>query len=102
MIKLTHLRMAALTLVTLGAQSALAQERLDTMRMTCATSADIVRRSGAIVLHSGPNIYDRYVSSQNFCFRDEIMKPTWVPAADKAQCFVGYRCQREAWGAGPS
>ncbi len=98
MFKLTH--MAVLTLVAISAQNAIAQE-LDTTRMTCAAAADTVRRYGAIVLHSGPNIYDRYVNAQNFCLRDEIMKPSWVPSADRAQCFVGYRCQREAWGAGP-
>lgn len=100
MIKLTS--MAVLTLALVGAHHAIAQERLDTMRMTCATSAGVVRSYGAIVLHSGPDIYDRFVSAQNFCSRDEVMKPTWVPAADKAQCFVGYRCQRESWGAGPN
>jgi hypothetical protein len=96
-----RMAMLALAISNVYAQGAVAQERLDTTRMTCAAAADTVRRYGAIVLHSGPNIYDRYVIAQNFCLRDEIMKPTWVPAADRAQCFVGYRCQREAWGAGP-
>lgn len=93
--------MVVLTLVVTGAITASAQERPDTWRMTCAASADLVRRAGAIVLRSGPNIYDRYVIAQNFCARDELMKPTWVRAADNPQCFIGYVCQREAWGAGP-
>jgi len=100
MIKLA--RMAVLALAVVGAHDAIAQERPDTLRMSCAASNDIVRRAGAVVLRSGPNIYDRYVSAQSFCASDEIMKPTWVPAADKAQCFIGYVCQREAWGDGPN
>ncbi|MDB5640949.1 MAG: hypothetical protein JWN07_266 [Hyphomicrobiales bacterium] len=96
------IRMAAATLAMAASPIAYAQDRPDTMRMSCAASADIVQRAGAVVLHSGPNIYDRYVSAQNFCSREEIMRPRWVPAADNAQCFVGYVCQRETWGAGPN
>jgi hypothetical protein len=94
--------MAVLTLAAVSCAQAIAQERPDTLRMSCAASAGLVRRAGAIVLHSGPNIYDRYVIAQNFCSRDEVMKPTWVPTVDTPQCFVGYICQRESWGPGPS
>lgn len=93
--------MAAFTLALAGVGPAGAQGQLDTLRMSCAAAAETVRRAGAIVLHSGPNIYDRYVSAQNFCTREEIMKPVWAPAADTPQCFIGYVCQRESWGAGP-
>lgn len=95
-------RMAALALLGLCAGQAFAQNGPDTTRMPCAASAELVRRNGAVVLHSGPNIYDRYVSAQNFCAREELMKPAWLPAADTPQCFVGYYCQREDWGDGPS
>jgi hypothetical protein len=96
------IRMVALGLALVAARQALAQGYPDTLRMTCAASAETVRRAGAVVLHSGPDIYDRYVSAQSFCTREEIMKPQWVRAADTAQCFVGYICQRESWGAGPN
>ncbi len=95
-------RMAALMLALVSSRDVAAQNHPDTLRMTCAAAADVVRRAGAVVLQSGPNIYDRYVSAQNFCAREEIMKPQWVPAADTAQCFIGYVCQRESWGAGPN
>lgn len=95
-------RMTVLALALGATGQASAQGQLDTMRMSCAAAAEIVRRSGAVVLHSGPNIYDRYVSAQNFCAREEVMKPTWIPSADNPQCFIGYVCQRETWGAGPS
>ena len=98
----TFIGRVTLMLVLAVAPHARAQGTPDTLRMTCAVAAETVRRAGAVVLHSGPNIYDRYVSAQNFCAREEIMTPRWVPAADTAQCFVGYTCQRESWGAGPN
>ena len=84
------------------ASQAMAQANPDTLRMSCAGAAQLVRNAGSIVLNSGPNIYDRYVSAQNFCTLNEIMVPRWVPSADNPQCFIGWVCQRESWGAGPS
>lgn len=90
-----------LALALSGSGVAMAQSRPDTLRMTCLTAATLVRQSGAIVMQSGPDIYDRYVAAQNFCANDEIMQPRWLPTADARQCFIGYVCQRESWGAGP-
>lgn len=78
-----------------------AQARPDTLRMGCTEAASLVRRAGAVLMQSGPNIYDRYVVAQNFCQREEMMVPRWAPTADNPQCFVGYVCQRESWGPGP-
>src|SRR4051812_37164450 len=71
-----------------------AQGRPDTLRMTCGTAAGIVRQSGAIVLGTGPNIYDRYVATRIFGRRDEQPNPGWRATADPRQCFVGYGCER--------
>lgn len=71
-----------------------AQGRPDTLRMSCGQAAGIVRQSGAIVLGTGPNIYDRYVASRAFCQRDEQAEPRWLATADTRQCFVGYGCER--------
>ena len=73
---------------------ALAQHRALTTSMSCAAARQIVSTRGAIVLSTGETTYDRFVSSQQFCQRDEITKPAWVPTADMRQCFVGYRCER--------
>ena len=74
---------------------AYAQGRPDTLAMPCATAAGIVRSAGAVVLGTGPNIYDRYVSSRAFCQRDEQTEPRWVAARDTPECFVGYGCERK-------
>lgn len=92
-------RIAALLLAALGAASlsvdmAQAQGRPDSLGMSCASARGLVSSRGAIVLGSGPNLYDRYVASQRFCLPDEITKPSWVPTRDTRQCFIGYRCER--------
>ncbi|MDB5544972.1 MAG: hypothetical protein JWO64_2121 [Hyphomicrobiales bacterium] len=72
-----------------------AQGRPDTLAMPCATAAGIVKSAGAIVLGTGPNIYDRYVATRAFCQRDEEMVPRWTAARDNPACFVGYVCERK-------
>ena len=71
-----------------------AQGRPDSLRMSCAAARSLVSTRGAVVLGSGPDIYDRYVATQGFCQRVEITKPAWVATGDMRQCFVGYLCAR--------
>lgn len=85
---------AAICVASVWSAGALAQGRPDTLRMSCATAGELVRRSGAIVLGTGPNLYDRYVSSHAFCQRDEETVPRWLATGDVPQCFVGYGCER--------
>ncbi len=86
--------LAALAVASLSVDAAQAQGRPDSLRMSCGSARGLVSQRGAIVLGSGPNLYDRYVASQGFCLPDEITKPAWVPTADTRQCFIGYRCER--------
>lgn len=79
--------------VLLAASAAHAQNRQNTVNMSCAQAQSIVTRSGAIVLGSGGQSFDRFVSSRSYCTPSEITKPAWVPTADVAQCFIGFRCE---------
>ena len=94
MSKIPALFLAAVAVLGLPVSFAQAQGRPDSTLMSCATARGLVSTRGAIVLGSGPNIYDRFVASQGFCQRDEITKPAWVTTGDTRQCFVGYRCER--------
>ncbi len=86
---------AGMALAGLGSScAAQAQSHPFTPRMSCAAASRLVATKGALILSTGADLYDRYVASQAYCQRDEITKPTWVPAADTPQCFVGYRCER--------
>jgi hypothetical protein len=89
-------RMFAVTVVLTAFQApAFAQGRPDTLRMPCAIAAGLVRSAGAIVLGTGPNIYDRYVASRAFCQRDEQIEPRWLATSDTPQCLIGYSCERQ-------
>jgi hypothetical protein len=75
-----------------AAGSAFAQARPSTVRMSCAQARGLVASHGAIVLGTGGQTFDRYVNHRGFCLSTEITDPTWVPAGDTPQCFIGYRC----------
>ena len=81
---------ASLALMIVTATSA--QAMPSTLQMTCSQAASLVVSRGAVVLRTGPNTYDRYVSGQGFCARAEVAVPEWVPTVDATQCFIGYRC----------
>lgn len=70
----------------------LAHARPDTLAMSCREAAGLVTARGAIVLGTGPNIYDRYVREVRFCSGSEQLKPEWVKTRDNPQCFIGYTC----------
>jgi hypothetical protein len=91
---MTRILAATCALLALPA-TALAQGRPDSLGMPCAAAAGIVRNAGAVVLGTGPNIYDRYVASRAFCQRDEETIPRWIAARDTPACFVGYVCERK-------
>lgn len=91
------IRRLSIIAVTLGwTLAAQAQGRPDTLQMSCQSVAELVRRSGAVILATGPNLYDRFVASQAYCQRDELTEPRWTAAADTKQCFVGFGCRRES------
>jgi hypothetical protein len=88
------------------ADTAAAQSRPDTTRMSCAAARALVMREGAIVLGTGhslydrnaPPLFDRYVNSQAYCKRDEVTEPAFVPTTDNRQCFIGYTCRQPRYG----
>ncbi|MBS9475512.1 hypothetical protein [Ancylobacter radicis] len=75
------------------AAPAAGQSRPDSLRMSCAATAGMVRQQGQVVIGTGPNIYDRYVSNQRYCSQDETTVPVWLQTTDQNQCFIGYRCR---------
>ena len=73
--------------------AAVAQSGPTTLAMTCAQARGIVASQGAVVLHTGPTTYDRYVRDGSFCAFQETARPAWVRTADTAQCPVGGVCR---------
>lgn len=77
----------------LAAGAAIAQDGPNSLTMSCASAQQLVKERGAVVLWSGPNIFDRFVSGQNHCDTDEFIQPAWIQTRDNAQCPVGNRCK---------
>lgn len=71
---------------------ALASEMPRTLSMSCNQTVKLVAKSGAIVLRTGENTYDRYVRDLQFCDLGDSLRPEWVPTRDNPQCFIGYTC----------
>ncbi len=72
--------------------AAMAQGMAQTLNMTCSQTQALVNSSGASVLATGPNVFDRYVKDMAYCPQAMVTKPGWVKTKDVAQCFVGYTC----------
>jgi hypothetical protein len=81
----------ALLILTTAAAPALAQ-RASTPSMSCRAAATLVARNGAVVLGTGPDLYDRYVVNESFCPIGYYARPAFLPTRDNAQCYVGYYC----------
>jgi hypothetical protein len=84
----------ALTVLSSGAA---AQGRPSTTVMTCQAAHALVVSQRAIVLNTGGDTYDRYVSDQGACPRGLITRPGFVRTADNPQCMVGYLCVDESF-----
>ena len=83
--------MIAISLLLAAGGPALAQ-RASTPSMSCRAAATLVARHGAVVLGTGPDLYDRYVANETFCPIGYYAKPAFLPTRDNAQCYVGYYC----------
>ena len=84
----------ALAVAALASMSSasLGEGMIQSSRLPCHAVADIVSRRGAVLLATGGDNFDRYVSDQGKCARDEVITPAWIKTADNATCFVGYTC----------
>lgn len=81
----------ALPLV-LAADAAFAQARPNSLTMSCAGVQALIQQRGGVVIGSGPDIFDRFVSSPYYCMGGETIDYTWVRTRDAPRCPV-YRCK---------
>lgn len=71
---------------------ALAQGRPSTTAMRCAEAQALVQRSGAIVIGTGGDTFDRAVRDLGFCAVGQKTRPLFAPTRDQPACYVGDRC----------
>lgn len=89
----TFIRAAVVAVVAASVgSSAQAQEGQNLRKMPCSEAQALVKTKGAAVLHSGPNIFNRYVKDAAFCAEDMVLKPAWAKTQNVQACFVGYIC----------
>jgi len=73
--------------------TATAQEQVLTTAHNCPEIQSLVRTRGAIVLHTGQYLYDRYVRNEAYCLTFQRTKAAWIPTRDNGSCFIGYTCE---------
>ncbi|TCK28860.1 hypothetical protein EV667_2874 [Ancylobacter aquaticus] len=71
---------------------ALAQAMPNSLAMSCGQARALVQREGAVVIGTGPNLYDRFVTDAGYC-SSKRSKPAWIATRDEAQCLVGQLCR---------
>lgn len=75
-----------------------AQSVGDTLKLTCADARKQVTAKNAVVIHTGANRFDRYVSSVRFCGTDDQGHVAMVRTRDNPLCFIGYTCDESSDG----
>jgi hypothetical protein len=74
------------------ASATLAEARPNSLAMSCASTRGLVQNTGAIVIGTGPNLYDRFVMDAGYCTLTQKAEPAWIATADEPECLVGRRC----------
>jgi hypothetical protein len=88
------MRTVLLTLpFVLVANAAFAQASPNSLTMSCSAARATVQQGGAVVMYSGPDIFDRFVSNVSYCEGNEWTVPAWIPTEDNPHCLVGKRCK---------
>ena len=86
-----------LLVLTAAAGSALADPRPNTTAMTCVAAAQKIAAHGAVVMETGPALFDRFVASRAFCTSSETTEPAFVTTRDNPSCMIGYRCKEVSY-----
>lgn len=69
-----------------------AQAMPNSLTMSCIQARALVAREGAVVISTGPGLFDRYVTDAGYC-SSKRSKPAWIPTRDNPQCLVGQECR---------
>ena len=85
-------RMALAIVILTGATAPALAQRAQAPAMSCRAATTLVARTGAVVLGTGPDLYDRYVVNESFCPIGYYARPAFLPTRDNPQCYVGYYC----------
>ncbi len=65
------------------ASATLAEARPNSLAMSCASTRGLVQNTGAVVIGTGPNLYDRFVTDAGYCTITQRADPAWLETADE-------------------
>jgi hypothetical protein len=85
---------ALIALLGLSTSLSQAQTRPSSLKMSCAAATQLIQSEGAVVISTGPDLYDRYVRNQTFCGPSEEAVVRFIPTRDNPSCFAGYGCRQ--------
>ena len=57
-----------------------------TLTMTCDEAKELVNSAGAVLFDTGPDMFERFVSSEWFCLPDEYAVYGGAPTIDTDDC----------------
>ncbi|MFN4010813.1 MAG: hypothetical protein ACK4K8_12720 [Pannonibacter sp.] len=83
----------AVALTALFATTTASLARPDLRQMTCREAQQTLLRNGAVVFTTGPNTYDRFVTSRAYCDSWEEAVPAYQKTRDAPQCQIGFQCE---------
>jgi hypothetical protein len=69
-------------------------------KMSCRSLQSMMAARGAVVVSTGPDLYDRFVKDSRYCERTQRTEAAWIKSADNPECFIGYTCReymRDDW-----
>lgn len=76
----------------LAASVTFAEAHPNSLAMSCASTRGLVQQTGAVVIATGSNLYDRFVTDAGYCAINQKAEPAWLATADEPQCLIGRRC----------
>ncbi len=92
-IKISSLLIIGLLTTTSASQAS--GHRPDTRYLSCGAAISLVQNAGAIILSTGPHLYDKYVANHYYCSIDQALERAYAPTTDTHRCKIGYRCREK-------
>lgn len=91
---MSRMLLAAALMAAMASQS---HARTDPHSLSCQQAQDLVRRSGTVVMNTGPNTWAQIVNSGVQC-RGSSARTQTVQTRDNARCNVGFVCRPRTGG----
>ncbi|KZL23900.1 hypothetical protein [Pseudovibrio sp. WM33] len=87
------LTLSVLSLVSVASVAqAMNAPRTNTTDLTGSQVKSLVQEKGAIILSTGPGLYDRYVANGSYCSPSEETQRAYVVTKDSNHSLIGYTC----------